>query len=405
MKRVMQGIGLGATIMLLLFSGCKPSEAELQARATALRQACETQLSAAAEAKDFPALKSAIENADAKLTSDVASSLVQQTLDRMISSGDYDGVEKTLAYVMSTAKLKAFHAMSTAIMLKNRLAAQRWGGIPVAIEACVTALPDAPCASLLRQSFDAMKQSQQLELLEKTSQKVYRMAANKPAVLSVATVTWVDAGIAKDKSRLPSYLETLLEDQVSPVQVGALFDRYFYSMISQHEIVKQLCAVGAKILAVCKDTPTLHSVKLKMLDGAFITENYDLVIEMLEQGIPGKDKEWHATTLPKVKAHRALAQNKPLEAIAHFRQFMTAWKQSKQTEESDPSSNLIYSREWILGRNAVRIAKLYGSLPDAENQKKTLVEADGYFKEALTKVAKDSAEFKALTQEIKDAGL
>jgi hypothetical protein len=130
-----------------------------------------------------------------------------------------------------------------------------------------------------------------------------------------------------------------------------------------------------------------------------------LAVEMLEKGIPGKDKEWHDTTIPKVKAHRALAKNKPLEAIENFRQFMTEWKNAKQTEEFDPSTGMAYSREWILGRNAVRISKIYASIPDAENQKKALVEADDYFKEALTKVDKNSEELKALTKEIKDAGL
>jgi ABC-type nitrate/sulfonate/bicarbonate transport system substrate-binding protein len=176
-------------------------------------------------------------------------------------------------------------------------------------------------------------------------------------------------------------------------------------MIDSAEIVKQLCAVGAKILVCCKDESIIQSVKLKMLDGAFVAENYDLAVEMLEKGIPGKDQEWHALTIPKVKAHRALAKNKPLEAIDHFRQFMTEWKNAKKTEEFDPSTGIAYSREWILGRNALRIAKIYATIPDAEKQKETLVEANEYFKVALTKVEKNSEELKALTKEIKEAGL
>jgi len=270
---------------------------------------------------------------------------------------------------------------------------------------CVSRLPEDASIALVRQSFDVLKKNKQLDILDNTCPQVWRAATKKNDVIRMATSTWVDIGIAKDRTLLPHRLEVLLKDKISPDQVGILFNRHFYNMIDSAEIVKQLCVVGAKILGRCKDESVIQSVKLKLLDGAFIAQNYDLAVEMLEKGIPGKDKEWHDTTLPKVKAHRALAKNKPLEAIENFRQFMTAWKNAKKIEEFDPSTGLSYSREWILGRNAVRIANIYASLPDTENQKKVLAEANEYFKVALTKVDNNSDEQKALTKEIKEAGL
>jgi len=405
MKRMIQGIGLCAAVMMVILSGCSPSAEELLARESKLRQACEAQLSTAASGKDLVALNTALDKAHAKLKPDVARLMVQQTIDRMISAGEYDAVEKTMAAMLAKKKLKNFHELATTSVLKNRIAAKRWDALPEAVIACVTRVPEVTSVPLLRQSFEALKNNKQLDILDNTCPQVWRAAANKYQVVRVATSTWIDVGIAKDRKLLPPRLEALLKEKISPEQVGLLFDGHFYAMIDSMEIVKQLCAVGAQILAVCKDESTIQSVKLKTLDGAFITENYDLAVEMLEKGIPGKDKEWHDTTIPKVKAHRALAQKKPLEAIKYFRQFMTEWNAAKQTEEYDPSNGLAYSREWILGRNAVRIAKIYASIPDVENQKKALAEADGYFKEALQKVEKDSAELKALTKEIKDAGL
>jgi hypothetical protein len=405
MKRIVQGIGLSAAVMMVIFSGCKPSVEEQLAREAKLRQACESQLSTAATGKDLVALNAAIDKAHAKLKAEVSVPMVQQAIDRMISAGHYDAVEQTAAYISSKKKLTHFQEMATATVLKNRIAAKRWEALPEAIMFCVNRLPEAVSVPLLRQSLDALKKNKQMDILEKTCPQVWRASANKPLIIRTATATWVDANVAKDKKLLPSSLEALLKEKIAPEQVGILFDRHFYNMIDDKEIVKQLCAVGSQILAMCKDESTIQSIKLKMLDGAFITENYDLAVEMLEKGIPGKDKEWHDTTIPKVKAHRALAKNKPLEAIENFRQFMTEWKNAKQTEEFDPSTGMAYSREWILGRNAVRISKIYASIPDAENQKKALVEADDYFKEALTKVDKNSEELKALTKEIKDAGL
>ncbi len=405
MKRIVQGIGLCAAVMMVIFSGCKPSVEEQLAREAKLRQGCESQLSTAATGKDLAALNDAIDKAHAKLKAEVSVPMVQQAIDRMISAGHYDAVEQTAAYISSKKKLTHFQEMATATLLKNRMAAKRWDALPEAMMFCVNRLPEAVSVPLLRQSFDALKKNKQMDILEKACPQVWRASANKPLIIRTATSTWIDATVAKDKKLLPSSLEALLKEKISPEQVGILFDRHFYNMIDDKEIVKQLCAVGAQILAICKDESTIQSVKLKMLDGAFITENYDLAVEMLEKGIPGKDTEWHSTTIPKVKAHRALAKNKPLEAIENFRQFMTEWKNAKQTEEFDPSTGMAYSREWILGRNAVRISKIYASIPDAENQKKALAEADEYFKVALTKVDKNSEELKALTKEIKDAGL
>lgn len=405
MKSIVQGIGISAMAMGLLLSGCKPSAEEQLAREAKLRQACELQLSTAASGKDLVALNAAIDMAHAKLSPEGSLSLVQQTIDRLMGNGDYEVVEKVMASISSTITLKSFHEMATANVLKNRIAAKRWDSISEPIIACVACLPEVVCVALLRQSFEAMKKDQQIDLLDKTSQQVYRSVMNKPQVLRLATTTWIDVGLAKDRKLLPIRLETLLKDNIAPDQVGSLFDRHFYTLIDSAEIIKQLCAVGAQILVICKDESTIQSVTLKMLDGAFITENFDLAVEMLEKGIPGKDKEWHSTTLPKVKAHRALVQKKPLEAIENFRQFMTEWKNAKQAEEYDPSTGLAYSREWILGRNAVRIAKIYASIPDGANQKKALAEAKDYFAVAMTKVEKNSEELKILTKEIKEAGL
>jgi len=144
---------------------------------------------------------------------------------------------------------------------------------------------------------------------------------------------------------------------------------------------------------------------VKVLDGAFIVENYDLAIHMLEQGIPGKDKTWHEMSLPKVKAHRAMAQKKPREAVKYFREFMNSWLASDQEEEYDPTSGIAYSREWLLGRNAFRIAGILDSIPDKAEADKARAEAKAFFKVALEKAKGDTEAMKLLNEEIKKTGL
>ena len=162
--------------------------------------------------------------------------------------------------------------------------------------------------------------------------------------------------------------------------------------------------MGERILDVCQDENTVNNIKVKILDGAFIVENYDLAVQMLEKGIPGKDKMWHDMSLPKVKAHRALARNQPREAVQNFRAFMDCWLRSDQEEEYDPTSGIAYSREWILGRNANRIATILESIPDAAEAQKAREEARAYFRVAIQKAAPDAEATRLLREETKDMG-
>jgi hypothetical protein len=236
-------------------------------------------------------------------------------------------------------------------------------------------------------------------LVEQASKKMVFNAIGKTNAVNYAARVWVDTGVAANPRVLPERLDALLTAQISPVQVGNLFDRYFYEMAEQLTIIRALCTVGERILASCSDENTVNSIKVKILDGAFITENYDLAVSMLEKGIPGKDKAWHDMSLPKVKAHRAMAKNQPREAVSFFRAFMNAWLDSDQEEEFDPTSGIAYSREWILGRNAKRIAGILDTIPDKAEADKARAEAKGYFKTALKKAANDPAALKLLQEE------
>jgi hypothetical protein len=404
MKQNILGCRVGIFLLAAVFSGCAPSPEQLAAREEKVRAACERQLSAAAAAKSLPDLQKAIEKTLAKVSSASALPLIQQTLERMIGEGQYGVVEQVTDDMISTGKKPELHALAFATQFKCHSAAKDWPKLQKAILNCATRLPDAATEPLLSQIFAALKRAQQLELLEKTSQQLYQGSLSKPRLLGLATTTWVGLCVEKDRQLLPASLEKLLTDKVPAENVAMLLDRYFYEMTENKEIMKKISVLGPKILAATQNKIAQESVSLRMLDSAFLTDNFDLAVAMLEKGVPGKDAEWHATTLPKVKGHLELAKNKPLEAIAYFRQFMTAWQNAKHVDEMDPTTGLVYNREWVLGRNAIRIAKIYASIPDEANQKKALKEAEEFFKVALTKVNPGSKELTALTQEIKAAG-
>ncbi len=406
MKQILKANGVGSVLVAMFFSGCTPSQEELQVREAKTRVACEQQFAAAEAAVSLPAMKRAVEKAYVKLGPAQAAPMTQQSLHRLLDNRHYGVVEGVTAYVLSSKGLQGLYPVIFSVELTCYNAEQKWPEFERSLLTGAVALSDEAAEQLVDQGVRTLKQAGKEALLEKCSQAIYRFSLQKPRVLNLATRAWVGLCVAKDRQLLPASLETLMADKVPPEQVATLFERYFYEITEDKELVKKLSAFGVKLMEATQNKTTRESLTLRLLDCAFLLENYDLAIAMLEKGIPNRSEEWHATTLPKIQAHQALAKGKPLEAIEYFRRFMVAWKNAKEVDEVDPSTGLVYNRDWILARNALRIAKLYASIPnEEENHKKVMKEAEAYFKSAQAQVKPGSRELVALEKEMKAAGL
>jgi hypothetical protein len=335
-----------------------------------------------------------------------AAPLLQNALGGLIDAGQQPLASALIAHITDKKPdSPAYQQLVVILTMRHILSTGNWEQYPDAFNACVVKLPDEPLFKLTRQIYSLLQKNNRKALVEQSSQIVIFHATAKTNSVNLASRLWVDCGVSADKKLLPERLNALLNANVSPVQVGSLFDRYFYEMVGDLDIIRSLCTLGERILSVCNDETTVNNLKVKILDGAFIVDNFDLAVQMLEQGIPGKDKLWHDMSLPKVKAHRALAQKKPREAVGYFRDFMNAWISSKQEEEYDPTSGIAYSREWILGRNANRIATILDSIPDKAEAEKARDEAKAYFKIAIQKAAPDAEATRLIKAETKDMGL
>jgi len=405
MKQKLKENGVVAVLLTLLLSGCSPSPARLLEREAKARAACEEQLAAAEAAASLPAMKKAVDKAYSKLGVAQAVPMIQQSLDRLLCSRHYGVVEGVTEYILSSSQFQALHAVAFSVELTCYSAEQKWSEFQRSFVKGAGTLPDAAAEQLVDQGVRTLKQAGKDSILERSCQMIYRGALQKPRVLNLATRTWVGLCVAKDRQLLPASLEMLLADKVPAEQVAILFERYFYEVTDHRESVQKMSVLGTKLMGLPQTKATRDSLILRLLDCAFLLENYDLAIAMLEKGIPNRNEEWHATTLPKIQAHQSMANGKPLEAIQHFRHFMLAWKNAKEVDEVDPSTGLVYNRDWILARNALRISKLYGSIRDEENQKKTLKEAADYFKAAQAQLKAGSRELTAIQQEMKEAGL
>jgi hypothetical protein len=367
-------------------------------------QALEWQFGAALALADPEIAKADMDTLLAGLKPEEAEKLLSRALGELIDAGrNYPLADTLLRHLDRKPEngTPLFGNLLASLSLRRALGAREWDRAAEAFDACAARLPDGQLHALARAFFTALQKDGQAGLLEQASKKTVFNAGGKTNSVNYASRVWVECGVAANKGALPERLDALLGAGIAPVQVGNLFDRYFYEMAERPEIIRSLCAVGERLIATCADTNTVNSVKVKVLDGAFITENYDLAVSMLEQGIPGKDKAWHDMSLPKVKAHRAMAKNQPREAAGFFRDFMNAWLATGQEEEFDPATGVAYSREWILGRNAKRIAGLLDSVPDKAGADQARAEAKAYFKTALEKAANDPEALKLLKEETK----
>jgi len=370
-------------------------------------QVLEWQFSAATAMDDASGIADAVNPLVTELPLAKAVPLLQQAVNTLIPAGKFAHVSAILACLASHKEgaAKEYKDFVATSRLRSLLAQKDWQNVLGAAEVCATQLDDSVLSTLLRQTFLILQKNQQVALLEKICHNVFQNAPDKVTSAGYAARIWVDIGMLTDKRVLQERLVALLDAKVQAEQVANLFERYFYEFVEDHAAIKALCVIGGRIMEACKEEDAKNAMKLKRLDGAFIVEDYDLVLTMLEQGIPDKPKEWHEMSTPKVKAHRALVQDKKEEAIGYFREFMKVMVELGPDEEHDPTTGIAYSKEWILGRNAHRIATLYDALSDTVNAAKAREEAKVFFNTALEKAGKDADTLKILQDELKEMGL
>ncbi len=363
-------------------------------------------LDATVALQDEQGSKECIDKILAQLKIEVATPMFERALGSQVEGRHYDFALKLIRHLESkNIAYDPCRNMLVTLSMHCALADRSFETVEPAFTACVAQLEDDQLIRIMQKVFETLQRHNKTALLEKCARQVIFNAIGKNNSVNHAARIWLETGVAANRKVLPERLDALLNAKVSPVQVGNLFDNYFYAMIDDLDLIRSLCAVGERILAVCSDESTINSVKVKVLDGAFIVDDFDRAIQMLEAGIPGKDKSWHDMSIPKVKAHRAMAQNKPREAVQYFREFMNAWLASDQDEEYDPTSGIAYSRDWILGRNANRIADILETIPDMKMAQEAREEAKNYFRTAFKKAAGDPEALKLLEEETKSLGL
>ena len=145
----------------------------------------------------------------------------------------------------------------------------------------------------------------------------------------------------------------------------------------------------------------------RRLDGFFLTGNYDGAIALLDKGLPSHTPGWCKGTAAKLRYHQFLANGKKDEALRQllvFIDFMLSDEQ-KDFEDCDPTTGIIYSREWVVGKNYIRCWEIARDLKDAAREAEFLKKAKECYATALHKAKDDPKALAELKKEAQAVGL
>ncbi len=378
--------------LMLLVSACKKQEPD-KLRAD---------LTAAVEAGDMRSAEKQIDLIDKNVENpEQVIAVIESGVNILLHGKKFDQAGELAKYIREKASADKYHYrnLASSIDIQCVIGEQRWDDVKPVFAECVAVLPDSQLARLMRFVFNSLARADRKELIGELTESALTQAKGKQRSINYAATKWIDSRVDREKNALPKALRMLNSTSVSPDTVGSIFLNHFYDLASDKDAVRELCAIGSELILKIKNESIVNDLKVKILDGAFIVEDFDLAVSMLEQGIPGKDEAWHAMSLPKVKAHRAQADGKLREAVKYYREFMNVWKNSDKVEEIDPQSHIVYSKEWILARNAKRIAAILDSIPDKAAAEKARNEAAEYFKTAIEKVQDNQVALEMVNKE------
>ncbi len=322
------------------------------------------------------------------IASSDALNLVRACIGAYFQNGRIANIPKILALATEHKISPAdINRLTVATQVRLVCARNDWPALSNQFQSAVNQLPDGELDSLLGTIHPLLMASGQLPLLDQCAEQILlRPAASQtPGAVATAVRLWCANAMATDQNILPSRLTALLRAKTPAALIGNQFDRYYYAFTEDQNQIKMLMAIGEALLPLLSDAEQSNETKVKILDGCFLLQDFNRALTILEGRIPGSNRteEWHVMAITKVKAHRALKQNQPREAVVYFRAFMQQLRATKEPEIPDPVTNIIHPKELILGRNAKRIGDILASIPDAVEATKAYGEARTLYNEAL----------------------
>ena len=312
--------------------------------------------------------------------------ILQNGIDMLFDRKEYPVVERILAEAGKTVTSdSATRHLVTSSRLRLLSAQGNWAAIAKALPNAAASLPDADLQRALRRILNAAVAARPTApSVDDLCLIIINDYTNKVQSAAIAARQWADNAAKAEPTALPDRIRFLLNKQFPPSLVCGIFLRYFYEVIEDPVIVREMKDLGNRLIPLAQDDDIRNSIRTMVLDSCFLVEDYDGALKILRAGISGYDQAWHDMAISKVEAHKALKENRPEDAIKFFRTFMATVETSKDSEASDPATGVVHTKPMILGRNAKRIGDIYrDSVKDEAKAKAAYAEARKYYETAL----------------------
>ncbi len=312
--------------------------------------------------------------------------ILQHGVDMLFDRKDYSIVERILGEAGKTVTSDAAtRNLVTSSRLRLLATQGNWEGIAKELPSAAASLPDADLQRALRRVLGAAAAARpQSPSVDDLCMIIINGFTNKVQAASVAARQWTENAAKTAPAELPDRIELLLNRQFPSSLVSGIFLRYFYDVIDDNAVVLEMKDIGNRLIPLAQDDDTRNSIRTMVLDSCFLVEDYDGALKILRAGVAGYDKAWHDMAISKVEAHKALKENRPVDAIKSFRAFMATVEAGKDNEAADPATGVVHTKPMILGRNAKRIGDIYrDQVKDAEAAKAAYAEARKYYQDAL----------------------
>ncbi len=312
--------------------------------------------------------------------------ILQRGIDMLFDRKKPAIVEKILAQAGKTVTSDAA-TRNLITSSRLRLFAEQgdWASLAKALPSAAESLPDSELQRVLRRILAAATAAKPSSpTVDDLCLIIINGFTNKTQSVSVAAMQWTDNAAKATPAELPVRLGTLVNKQFPAQLLCRIFLRHFYDVIDDVASVREMKDIGERLIPLAQDDDMRNSIRTMVLDSCFLVEDFDGALRILREGVGGYDSTWHEMAISKVEAHKALKENRPLDAIKSFRAFMAIVQVSKDNEAADPATGVIHTRQMILGRNAKRIGDIYrNQVKDEAAAKAAYAEARKYYQEAL----------------------
>ena len=293
----------------------------------------------------------------------------------------------------------AFAKTAAMYDLLAKAARSDWDGVEADFPNVLTLLDDRDLRFVLSRVFANARQQGNAAVAERIAMATLRSDAVRDfaSVRQTAAREWVNLGVAADPACLPDRAAELRALGLPADDVFSNISRHLYDALNDLPTMSRIIEELDILRPLLSDDARRNSLDTLMLDAAFVTENYDRAYAIIEAGVPDRDEDWHTMTKTKILAHMALKKGDTDEAVKNFRAFMDFIAKTDETN-TDPTTDIVYTPDSILGFNAKRIGDIYTKAGRTDEAAAAYAEARGYYTKAL-EAAKSAEEGKGFGPE------